>query len=251
MRAILDASKRFGFLVVDGASRAAPGRDLAAAGVAVIARPTTRARSTGKSETSDWPTYGSIARLAGEGVHVAIASPGSARPSSAPAALAMRGGLSEEAALAGITQNAADVLGVGDRVGSLAPGKDADMVVMSGSPMSTGSSVMATFVNGHLAWSPALAKPAAPKGGVRRPKNSTEPAGAVVISVDELHVGDGHVLTPGEVLLVDGKVASVGRRVRAPPGPRRPRSRGHAGMIDAYGHLGTEGGNRCSRPAST
>ena len=250
VRAILDASKRFGFpLVVDGASRAATmAEDLAAAGVAVVARPYYKGASNfGKRETSDWPTYGSIARLVGEGVRVAIASPGGLGTTQLrfAAALAMRGGLSEAAALAGITQNAADVLGVGERVGSLAPGKDADMVVMTGSPLSTGSAVVATFVNGHLAWSPALAKPAAPKGGVRRPRNSSEPAGAVVISVDELHVGDGHVLTPGEVLLVNGKVASVGRQVARPAGARVVRgAAAMPGMIDAYGHLGTEGGNR-------
>ncbi|MEE2940904.1 MAG: amidohydrolase family protein [Planctomycetota bacterium] len=250
VRAILDASKRFGFpLVVDGAGRAATmAEDLAAAGVAVIARPHYKgAANFGKAETSDWPTYDSIARLAGEGVRVAIASPGGLGTTQLrfAAALAMRGGLSEEAALAGITQNAAEVLGVGGRVGSLAPGKDADMAVLTGSPMSTSSSVMATFVNGRLAWSPALAAPVAPQGGVRRPKDSSEPAGAVVISVDELHVGDGHVLTPGEVLLVDGKVASVGRRVARPAGARVVRgAAAMPGMIDADGHHGTEGGSR-------
>lgn len=250
VRAILDASKRFGFpLVVDGASRAATmAEDLAAAKVAVIARPHYRgAANFGKGETSDWPTYDSISRLAGEGVRVAIASPSGLGTTQLrfAAALAMRGGLSEQAALAGITQNAADVLGVGDRVGSLAAGKDADMVVLTGAPMSTGSSVIATFINGNLAWSPELAKPAEPKGGVRRPKSSKTAAGAVVISVDELHLGDGHVLTPGEVLLVNGKVASVGRRVARPAGARVVRgAAAMPGMIDAYGHLGTEGGNR-------
>lgn len=250
VRAILDASKRFGFsLVVDGASRAATlAEDLAEAKVAVIARPHYRAAANfGKSETADWPEYDAIARLAGEGVKVAIAAPNRLGTSQLrfAAALAMRGGLSADAALAGITQNAADVLGVGDRVGSLAPGKDADIVVLSGAPMSTGSSVLATLVNGSVAWSPELATPAEPKGGVRRAKRSTKSAGPVVISVDELHLGDGHVMSPGEVLLVNGKVASVGQRVARPAGAKVVRgAAAMPGMIDAYGYLGTEGGNR-------
>ena len=63
-----------------------------------------------------------------------------------------------------------------------------------------------------------------------------------MIEVDELHLGDGEVLRPGEVLIVDGKIAEVGERVARPFGARR--GRGPAampGMIDAFGHLGLEG----------
>lgn len=250
VRAILEASARLGFpLVVDGAGRAASAaEDLAAAGVPVIARPHYRgANDFGKDETSGWPEYDAIARMVGEGVKVAIATPDGLGTSQLrfAAALAMRGGLPEAVALDGITQNAADVLGVGRRVGSLAPGKDADMAVFSGAPLSTASTVLATLVNGEVVWSPELAEPAEPKGGVRRPKRSTERPDPVVIAVDELHLGTGEVLTPGEVLLVNGKVAAVGRQVARPAGVRVVRgAAAMPGMIDVYGHLGTEGGNR-------
>jgi imidazolonepropionase-like amidohydrolase len=50
------------------------------------------------------------------------------------AALAVREGMSEEDALKAITINAAEIIGVEDRVGSLEVGKDADLVVFSGHP---------------------------------------------------------------------------------------------------------------------
>ena len=50
------------------------------------------------------------------------------------AALAVRGGMSESAALAAITLNPAKILGIDDRVGSLTPGKDADLAVFSDHP---------------------------------------------------------------------------------------------------------------------
>ena len=47
------------------------------------------------------------------------------------AAMAIRGGMDPEGALACITINAAQLAGIDDRVGSLTPGKDADVVVTS------------------------------------------------------------------------------------------------------------------------
>lgn len=50
------------------------------------------------------------------------------------AAMAVRGGMSEEDALAAITLNAAKILGIEDRVGSITPGKDADLAIFSDHP---------------------------------------------------------------------------------------------------------------------
>lgn len=51
------------------------------------------------------------------------------------AAMAVRGGMSEEDALAAITLNAAKILGVEARVGSITPGKDADLVICAAHPL--------------------------------------------------------------------------------------------------------------------
>ena len=64
------------------------------------------------------------------------------------AALAVREGLSEEGALRALTLNAAEMLDLGDRIGSLEPGKDADWVVLSGPPFSVYTKVLATYIAG-------------------------------------------------------------------------------------------------------
>lgn len=64
------------------------------------------------------------------------------------AALAVRGGMSREKALYGLTMANAIILDLGDRVGSLEKGKDADLVVLSGDPLSVYTHVLQTWVEG-------------------------------------------------------------------------------------------------------
>ena len=64
------------------------------------------------------------------------------------AAMAVKGGMTPEAALAAITIQAARILGVDDRVGSLTPGKDADLVITSGHPINLLSRVEAVYIGG-------------------------------------------------------------------------------------------------------
>ena len=49
-----------------------------------------------------------------------------------------------------ITINPAEMLRVDDRVGSLTPGKDGDVVILDGDPMSTFSHVLYTIVEGKV-----------------------------------------------------------------------------------------------------
>jgi imidazolonepropionase-like amidohydrolase len=51
------------------------------------------------------------------------------------AGLAVRFGLPDDKALKAITCDAAAILGVADRIGTIAPGKDADLVVWAGHPL--------------------------------------------------------------------------------------------------------------------
>ncbi len=64
--------------------------------------------------------------------------------------LAVREGLPRERALETITINAAKVLKVDDRVGSLKVGKDADLVIYNGDPLDALSSVLQTYIDGNL-----------------------------------------------------------------------------------------------------
>lgn len=64
------------------------------------------------------------------------------------AAVAARSGLEPEEALKAITLNGARLAGVDHRVGSLTPGKDADVVVTSGHPLDWMSRVEHVFIDG-------------------------------------------------------------------------------------------------------
>ena len=65
------------------------------------------------------------------------------------AAAATRAGLDEWEALKAITINAAEIIGVADRIGSIEVGKDADIVVFSGHPFKWRTKVERVFVNGE------------------------------------------------------------------------------------------------------
>jgi imidazolonepropionase-like amidohydrolase len=64
------------------------------------------------------------------------------------AALAVRGGMSREKALYGMTMANAIILDMADRVGSLEAGKDADFIILSGDPLSVYTHVLQTWVEG-------------------------------------------------------------------------------------------------------
>lgn len=66
------------------------------------------------------------------------------------AGIAVRFGLSEEQALKAITIDAANILGIADRVGSLEPGKDADMVVWSQSPLTVAGKPEMVLIDGKI-----------------------------------------------------------------------------------------------------
>lgn len=65
------------------------------------------------------------------------------------AALEIRGGLPRDEAVKTLTINGAKMLGLDRMVGSLEPGKDADLVVLSGDPFSVYTKVLQTWVEGN------------------------------------------------------------------------------------------------------
>jgi imidazolonepropionase-like amidohydrolase len=68
------------------------------------------------------------------------------------AAFAVKGGLPREEALKGITIYPAEVLGVSNRVGSLEPGKDADIVIFSGDPFFYQTRVEKVLISGKVVY---------------------------------------------------------------------------------------------------
>lgn len=68
------------------------------------------------------------------------------------AIMAAAEGLPDEAALASITCDAAKIVGLDDRIGSLKAGLDADVAVFSGDPMDIRSHCLLTIINGSIVY---------------------------------------------------------------------------------------------------
>ena len=121
---------------------------LAGAHIPVITGPILTDRSKPELANS---TIETPARLAAAGVEIAICTDHPVTPIqylSLCAAMAVRGGLDPEEALKAITLNGAKLAGVEHRVGSLTPGKDADVVVTDRHPLDWLGRVTAVFIGG-------------------------------------------------------------------------------------------------------
>ncbi len=67
------------------------------------------------------------------------------------AALAMREGLEEEVAIKALTLGPARILGVDQELGSIEPGKKADIIIFDGHPLDVKSEVKQVLVDG-IVW---------------------------------------------------------------------------------------------------
>jgi imidazolonepropionase-like amidohydrolase len=105
-----------------------------------------------KIEAYDAIPY-NVAILMRHGVVATINSDddGRARRLNIDAAKMMRfGGLTEDEALKTVTYNGAVQLGIEKKVGSIETGKDADVVIWTGNPLSVYSRVETTFIDGEI-----------------------------------------------------------------------------------------------------
>lgn len=122
--------------------------DIAAAGVPVILDPLSDRPESFQVLGS---TLENAARLNAAGVTVSLEGTGGAhrvRELRYNAGNAVAYGLPYQAALAAVTINTARIFGVADRVGSLEPGKDADLVIWTGDPFEPLSQPKAVFIAG-------------------------------------------------------------------------------------------------------
>ncbi|MFN3329326.1 MAG: amidohydrolase family protein, partial [Pyrinomonadaceae bacterium] len=141
-------------IVLDGASEAYLLIDeIKSAGVPVIIHPTMY--RAGGSETANL-SFETAAKLKAAGITVALQSGyetyvPKTRVVLFEAAIAAANGLSPRDALATITIDAAKILGIADRVGSIEVGKDGDLALYDGDPFEYTSHCIGTIVNGKIA----------------------------------------------------------------------------------------------------
>lgn len=122
--------------------------ELARREVSVITGPAMTDRSRGelKNLCPELP-----ARLARAGVRVSICTDHPETPAQflpLCAALAVRGGMDPEEALAAVTRHPALTLGLGSRLGALCPGMDADILVTPGHPLDVTKKPSAVILGG-------------------------------------------------------------------------------------------------------
>lgn len=138
-------------LILDGAAEAYLVLDeIREAGVPVILHPP-MARAGGETRNASFETAAKLARadipFALQTGHEAYVP--KTRVLLFEAAVAVAHGLSFEDALAAISRDAARILGVDDRVGTLETGKDGDLVVFDGDPFETTSHVCTVVIDGR------------------------------------------------------------------------------------------------------
>ena len=165
----------------------------------------------GASTFSDWWAYKveaydaiphNAALMAERGVLVSINSDSAeeARHLNQEAAKTVKwGGMTEEQALATITINAAIHLGIGDRVGSIEVGKDADLAVFDRHPLSTFAVNRFTVVDGEVLFS------------MERDREMREAVAAERAALEAKFEAES-----------ESAASSGGRRAGGPPGRRGP-----------------------------
>lgn len=146
----LRLAEEFGYnLVIDHGTEAHLLADLLAAkDIPVIIGPLFTSRSKVELRNRSLANPG---KLAVAGVMIAITTDHPVVPINFlvhQAALSVKHGLDTESALRALTINPARIVGIDDRIGSIEPGKDADLVIWSADPLDVLSRVERAFING-------------------------------------------------------------------------------------------------------
>jgi imidazolonepropionase-like amidohydrolase len=144
-------SQEFGYrLVIDHGTEAHLLADLIAElSIPVIIGPLLTSRSKVELRNRSLANPG---KLAAAGITIAITTDHPVVPIHFlihQATLAVKEGLDPETALRALTINPARILGVDDRIGSLAPGKDASLVIWSGDPLDVMSRAERAVLDGR------------------------------------------------------------------------------------------------------
>ncbi|MFJ9555029.1 amidohydrolase [Nocardiopsis sp. NPDC101807] len=123
--------------------------EIAARGIPVITGPLMTSRSKVEVKNKTLANPGILDRA---GVKVALTTDHPVVPIEFlvhQATLCVKEGMAPESAIRALTVNPAEIMGISDRVGSLTPGLDGDVVVWSGDPLDVMSRALRVFVEGR------------------------------------------------------------------------------------------------------
>jgi len=164
--------------------------------------------------------------LAEAGLKVSLQTDSSARQQNLRqfASLCVRYGMTEEDALKAVTIHGAEAVDLGDRIGSIEPGKDADLVLLDGAPFEFLTSVEKVIIDGKVEYS----KDQEP--GVNIESFPPQTSRALIVSPEvknadryalkggTMYTMDGKPLKNGVLLIKGGKIEGMGNGITIPPG---------------------------------
>ena len=141
------------------------------------------------------------------------------------AALCVRYGMNEADALRAITIREAESVGLEKRLGSLEPGKDADLVLLDGEPFNLLTNVERVLIDGKVEYERPPALPRAQletstppaQGVLSLPADFSGPA-TFAVKAGTLLTMAGEPLRNGVLLVKDGRVEKVGAGLAVPAG---------------------------------
>ena len=173
-------------------------------------------------------------------------------------------GLTLDEALRASTLSAAEILGMSNALGSLEPGKIANVVVATGDPFARETRIRQVFVDGKPFEVTApqttnnqpgqgqnqQGQQAAASNGTRKPV--AKPGSYITPTASEVLIQNATVLTVtkgtiknGSILIRNGKIAAVGTNLTPSPQAKVIDATGKfvmPGIIDAHSHMAIEGG---------
>ena len=166
-------------------------------------------------------------------------------------------GLSRSDALAAVTTIPARQLGLADRLGDIAPGRIANLVVETGEPFAAASRVTEVWIDGRRyetretgtgkreTKSPETEPPADVRALPARDDGPVAAPKAIVVRGATVWTqGPAGILENADLVVAGGKVVAVGRGLAAPAGAIEVDGRGKhvtPGIIDAHSHTAIDG----------
>lgn len=162
------------------------------------------------------------------------------------AALCVRYGMDETDALKSITLHAAEAVGLEKRIGSLEPGKDADLVLLDGDPFEFTTRIERVFIDGIEEYRAAQPAPRPLLSSLPPARSSLQLPAPVKTSKLAIRAGTaltmaGAPLRNAVILIADGRIEQIGSDLPVPPDYQLVDASGFVvmpGLISARSYLG-------------